>query len=127
MYFTVLSIGYQYLQLSSCFNLLSLFFIPAAVESRLLQARIKMQQKYIDQFHMLYDDFNITKLPLLSEEVSNLLSHRISCSSLHCLQVLIDAFSRFVVFKLYKTFPSTSLHHTSLLLKGAPLRSSNRE
>lgn len=31
-----------------------------------------MQQKYIDQFHMLYDDFNITKLPLLSEEVSNL-------------------------------------------------------
>jgi len=28
-----------------------------------------MQQKYIDQFHMLYDDFNITKLPLLSEEV----------------------------------------------------------
>ncbi len=30
-----------------------------------------MQQKYIDQFHMLYDDFNITKLPLLPEEVRN--------------------------------------------------------
>ena len=84
MYFRDLSFGYQYLQLSSCFNLL-IFFILAAVESKLLKARIKMQQKYIDQFHMLYDDFNITKLPLLSEEVSNLLSHRISCLSLQCL------------------------------------------
>ncbi|KAL6601729.1 hypothetical protein ACP70R_006034 [Stipagrostis hirtigluma subsp. patula] len=45
------------------------FSLLAAVESKLLQARIKMQQKYIDQFHMLYDDFNITKLPLLPEEV----------------------------------------------------------
>jgi anion-transporting ArsA/GET3 family ATPase len=43
----------------------------AAVESKLLKARIKMQQKYIDQFHMLYDDFNITKLPLLPEEARN--------------------------------------------------------
>jgi anion-transporting ArsA/GET3 family ATPase len=48
------------------------FSLVAAVESKLLKARVKMQQKYIDQFHMLYDDFNITKLPLLSEEVSNL-------------------------------------------------------
>jgi anion-transporting ArsA/GET3 family ATPase len=82
--FRDLSFVYQYLQLSRCFNLL-IFFILAAVESKLLKARIKMQQKYIDQFHMLYDDFNITKLPLLSEEVSNFLSHRISCSSLQCL------------------------------------------
>ncbi|XP_010908217.1 ATPase GET3A isoform X2 [Elaeis guineensis] len=39
------------------------------VESKLLKARIRMQQKYIDQFYMLYDDFHITKLPLLPEEV----------------------------------------------------------
>ncbi|XP_020586892.1 ATPase ASNA1 homolog [Phalaenopsis equestris] len=45
-------------------------FDEEAVESRLLKARIKMQQKYIDQFYMLYDDFNITKLPLLPEEVT---------------------------------------------------------
>ncbi|KAJ6807563.1 putative ATPase ASNA1-like protein [Iris pallida] len=44
-------------------------FDDEAVESKLLKARIKMQQKYIDQFYMLYDDFNITKLPLLQEEV----------------------------------------------------------
>lgn len=39
------------------------------VESKLLKARMRMQKKYLDQFHMLYDDFNITKLPLLPEEV----------------------------------------------------------
>ncbi|OVA12374.1 Arsenical pump ATPase [Macleaya cordata] len=39
------------------------------VESKLLKARMRMQQKYLDQFYMLYDDFNITKLPLLQEEV----------------------------------------------------------
>ncbi|XP_028769028.1 ATPase ARSA2 isoform X2 [Neltuma alba] len=38
------------------------------VESKLLKARMKMQQKYLDQFYMLYDDFNITKLPLLPDE-----------------------------------------------------------
>lgn len=45
-------------------------FIPVDVESKLLKARMKMQHKYLDQFYMLYDDFNITKLPLLPEEVS---------------------------------------------------------
>ncbi|XP_020113231.1 ATPase ASNA1 homolog isoform X3 [Ananas comosus] len=44
-------------------------FDEEAVDSKLLKARIKMQQKYIDQFYMLYDDFHITKLPLLPEEV----------------------------------------------------------
>ncbi|KAG8488966.1 hypothetical protein CXB51_016959 [Gossypium anomalum] len=38
------------------------------VESKLLKARMRMQQKYLDQFFMLYDDFHITKLPLLPEE-----------------------------------------------------------
>ncbi|EOX96116.1 hypothetical protein QUC31_005394 [Theobroma cacao] len=40
------------------------------VESKLLKARMRMQQKYLDQFYMLYDDFHITKLPLLPEEVT---------------------------------------------------------
>lgn len=39
------------------------------VQSKLLKARMRMQQKYLDQFYMLYDDFHITKLPLLPEEV----------------------------------------------------------
>ncbi|GAB2232197.1 hypothetical protein Drorol1_Dr00011224 [Drosera rotundifolia] len=39
------------------------------VQSKLLKARMRMQQKYIDQFYVLYDDFHITKLPLLPEEV----------------------------------------------------------
>ncbi|KAG8391738.1 hypothetical protein BUALT_Bualt01G0218300 [Buddleja alternifolia] len=39
------------------------------VQSKLLKARMRMQQKYLDQFYMLYDDFNITKLPLLPQEV----------------------------------------------------------
>ncbi|KAM1140576.1 hypothetical protein EV1_040247 [Malus domestica] len=39
-------------------------------ESKLLKARMRMQQKYLDQFYILYDDFNITKLPLLPEEVT---------------------------------------------------------
>jgi arsenite-transporting ATPase len=44
-------------------------FEEDAMESKLLQARVRMQQKYIDQFHELYEDFNIIKLPLLPEEV----------------------------------------------------------
>ncbi|PSS24339.1 ATPase [Actinidia chinensis var. chinensis] len=44
-------------------------FDEEAVESKLLKSRMRMQRKYIDQFYMLYDDFHITKLPLLPEEV----------------------------------------------------------
>ncbi|KAJ8534786.1 hypothetical protein K7X08_016514 [Anisodus acutangulus] len=44
-------------------------FDEEVVESKLLKARMRMQQKYLDQFYMLYDDFNISKLPLLPQEV----------------------------------------------------------
>ncbi|KAL8267803.1 hypothetical protein R6Q59_001601 [Mikania micrantha] len=44
-------------------------FDEEGVESKLLKARMKMQQKYLDQFYMLYDNFHITKLPLLPQEV----------------------------------------------------------
>ncbi|KAG6402706.1 hypothetical protein SASPL_134912 [Salvia splendens] len=40
-----------------------------AVESKLLKARMQMQRKYLDQFYVLYDDFNTTRLPLLPQEV----------------------------------------------------------
>ncbi|KAG6434442.1 hypothetical protein SASPL_106078 [Salvia splendens] len=44
-------------------------FDEEVVESKLLKARMQMQRKYLDQFYVLYDDFNITKLPLLPQEV----------------------------------------------------------
>ena len=37
--------------------------------SKLLAARVRMQQKYLDQFYELYEDFHIIKMPLLEEEV----------------------------------------------------------
>eukprot|EP00210_Caulerpa_lentillifera_P009392 g8954.t1 len=44
-------------------------FPEDAEDSRLLNARVKLQQKYLDQYHELYDDFHITKLPLVEDEV----------------------------------------------------------
>ncbi|KAH9602236.1 hypothetical protein KSS87_009749 [Heliosperma pusillum] len=47
-------------------------FDDEVVDSKLLKARMRMQERYIDQFYMLYEDFNISKLPLMPEEVTGL-------------------------------------------------------
>jgi arsenite/tail-anchored protein-transporting ATPase len=54
-----------------CRNIVINQIIPAreAAGSRLLAARARMQQTYLDQFDDLYDDFHIVRVPLLDEEV----------------------------------------------------------
>ncbi|KAL6769846.1 RTA2 [Auxenochlorella protothecoides x Auxenochlorella symbiontica] len=52
--------------------------------SRLMEARVRMQQKYLDQYFELYDDFHIVQLPLLNEEVRG--TEGIRAFSKHLLQ-----------------------------------------
>lgn len=45
------------------------FFPEEVVCSRLLDSRLRMQRRYLEQFHDLYEDFHIVKVPVLDEEV----------------------------------------------------------
>lgn len=73
-------------------------FDEEGVESKLLKARMKMQQKYLEQFYMLYDDFHITKLPLLPQEVCGV--EALKAFSHHFLKPYQPLFTRGTVEEL---------------------------
>lgn len=82
-------------------------FDEEGVESKLLQARIRMQQKYIDQFYMLYDDFNITKLPLLPQEVTGV--EALKQFSKHFISPYTPSFMRGTIEELERRVSSLRL------------------
>lgn len=52
-----------------CIVVNQLLFPEQGKDCKHCSARRAMQKKYLDQYHELYDDFNIVQMPLLTEEV----------------------------------------------------------
>ncbi len=52
-----------------CIVVNQLLFPEKSNECKQCNARRKMQKKYLDQIEELYDEFNVVKMPLLTDEV----------------------------------------------------------